>query len=70
MTASTLGGHSGRAVFQLSGNKIIQAPLIKNQEVEALMKSHKERMSQSGYQRSLDPSNHQPKEKKAKVVLK
>lgn len=53
MTASTLGSHSGRAVFQLSGNKIIQAPLIKSTDIEQLMTTHKERLAHAGFSRSL-----------------
>jgi S-DNA-T family DNA segregation ATPase FtsK/SpoIIIE len=70
MTASTLGGHSGRAVFQRSGNKIVQAPLIKRQEVDDLMKSLKERLVQSGYDRRLMKIDEQSLVIRPKVVLK
>jgi hypothetical protein len=69
MTASTLGGHAGRAVFQRSGNRIVQAPLIQRQEVDSLMKSLKERLVQSGYDRSLIKSDNKTIVVRAKAVI-
>lgn len=53
MTASTLGSHPGRAVYQRSGNEIIQAPLIKNSQIAEMIQSHSEKLALSGFNRSL-----------------
>ncbi len=53
MSASTLGNIPGRAIFQLSGSKILQTPLIENQELKEMMDKHSERLSELGYNRGL-----------------
>jgi S-DNA-T family DNA segregation ATPase FtsK/SpoIIIE len=70
MTASTLGAHPGRAVFQLSGNQIIQAPFIKNSEIETLMENHHQKTSQNDNKRKLVSFGDDIKSQKPRVVLK
>ncbi|MCM0606263.1 MAG: hypothetical protein KA715_09245 [Xanthomonadaceae bacterium] len=69
MTASTLGSHPGRAVYQRSSNEIIQAPLIKNIQIEEMIKQHTEKLIQAGYSRSLVGVNQSFRPSK-KVQLK
>lgn len=53
MTASTLGYHPGRAVFQLKGNTILQTPHLSNEHLDTLMMGLKERLRHSGYARNV-----------------
>lgn len=53
MSASTLGNIPGRAIFQLSGNKVVQTPLVENAELDELLTKHTSRLEQNGYTRGL-----------------
>jgi len=53
MSASTLGNTPGRAIYQLSGTKVVQTPLIENAELEAMLSTHTERLSHQGYNRGF-----------------
>ncbi|MDR3607568.1 MAG: hypothetical protein P4M08_09325 [Oligoflexia bacterium] len=57
MTASTLGNHPGRAVYQLSGSKLVQAPLISNPRLDTLLGQQTEMLKQAHYERKLLTSN-------------
>lgn len=71
MTASTLGNHPGRAVFQLSGSKLIQAPLISNSRLETLLGKHSEKLKQSGYERKVQVVRTEiPVEQKERMRVK
>lgn len=53
MTASTLGNIPGRAVFQLSGSKILQTPLIENLELTEILAKHSERLTNTNFDRVI-----------------
>ena len=53
MSASTLGNIPGRAIFQLSGNKVVQTPLLGNAELDEMLTRHCDRLSQQGFARGL-----------------
>ncbi len=53
MSASTLGNIPGRAIFQLSGTKVLQTPLIENPELSELIDNHSARLTEQGYSRRL-----------------
>ena len=53
MSASNLGNHRGRAVYQSQSTKIIQAPFARNEEIEKLMAVVSERLKRTGYHSSI-----------------
>jgi hypothetical protein len=53
MTASTLGNHPGRAVYQHKSTKIIQAPLLTGTKLSEMMKAAEERLKQLEYDRRV-----------------
>lgn len=53
MTATTLGKHPGRAVYQQGSTKIIQAPLITNAEIESALQPVQEALKRKQYARRL-----------------
>lgn len=53
MMASTLGNIPGRAIFQLSGSKIVQTPLLEGLELEKLVSPLKAKLSAQGYARAI-----------------
>lgn len=53
MTATTLGSHRGRAVFQLGRNRVVQTPLIQNAVLCQRMSELKQRLERSGYNRRV-----------------
>lgn len=57
MSASSLGNHPGRAVFQFQGNKVVQTPLIEDSTIESQMTSLKEKLTQSKYARVVLAEN-------------
>ncbi len=70
MTASSLGSHPGRAVYQLAGNKIIQAPLLNPKITAELISSHKEKLAKMSYTRGLMIPPLNAALQHTKVVLK
>ncbi|MGK5083424.1 FtsK/SpoIIIE domain-containing protein [Bdellovibrionota bacterium FG-1] len=53
MMATTLGGHRGRAVFQLGDNTIVQTPYIRTATIQDMMTQVKERMTRNKYDRRV-----------------
>ncbi len=53
MSASTLGNIPGRAIFQLSGTKVLQTPLIENPELKEMMDTLSARLREQGYNRRI-----------------
>lgn len=53
MSASTLGNIPGRGIYQLSGSKVIQAPLIANPKLNELLVAHTERLRANGFSRGV-----------------
>ncbi len=70
MSASTIGHHPGRGVYQLAGSKIIQAPIINNTKIEELVTAHSEKLKQQGFDRGISNFNRQSKKKKMEVPIK
>lgn len=71
MSASTLGNHPGRAVYQLSGTQLIQAPLITNVRLETLLGQQAEKLKQAAHNRKLIPAAPEvPPERRKKMVMK
>jgi S-DNA-T family DNA segregation ATPase FtsK/SpoIIIE len=60
MSASTLGNIPGRAIFQLSGSKVIQSPLIENKELKEMMDKHSSRLRDQNYDRGLGQDQRKP----------
>ena len=53
MSATTLGNHPGRAIYQLDSTKIVQTPLIENSKLNELLAPLIERQKQKGNTRTL-----------------
>ena len=53
MTATSLGSHPGRAVYQLGPNQIVQTPHLKGALLEERMTALKEKLALSKYSRRL-----------------
>jgi len=53
MSASTLGSHPGRAIYQLGTSKVIQAPLIENDQITKMVSQLAERQGQRGDDRKI-----------------
>lgn len=60
MTATTLGAHPGRAVYQLGSNAILQTPFIKNLDLQERMDALQEKLTRNGYNRRIMSESFSP----------
>jgi len=70
MSASTIGHHPGRGIYQLAGSTVIQAPIISNQKIEEMISKHIEKLKQTGFDRAISKQNEKQKQKGKEIVIK
>lgn len=70
MTATGLGAHPGRAVYQLGENQIVQTPYLTGALLEERMAALKDKLTATQYSRRLLPVEERPAGPGSKVALK